>query len=104
ISEAYRRFGITPSSKHLIIVKVLIAPSSTLTPSALRGHVHAHVKGTPVPFTDAALQAESLTDWSKVRKYYKLNGVGWLDGVRDEARKRREMEYLVLGSMALRGL
>ncbi|KAI0169987.1 hypothetical protein GGR52DRAFT_581181 [Hypoxylon sp. FL1284] len=104
ISEAYRRFGITPSSKHLIIAKVLITPPSTLTPSTVNHHLVTNVKGTPVPFTDEALQAGHLTDWAKIRKYYKLNSVGWLDGVQDEAVKRKEMEVLVLGGMALRGL
>ncbi|KAI1768144.1 kinase binding protein CGI-121-domain-containing protein [Hypoxylon sp. FL1150] len=104
ISEAYRRFGITPSSKHLIIAKVLIAPQTTLTASAVNEHLLANVRGTPVPFTDEPLQTEQLTDWGKVRKYYKLNNVGWLDGVKDESEKRREMEVLVLGGMALRGL
>ncbi|KAI1138102.1 hypothetical protein F5Y05DRAFT_51387 [Hypoxylon sp. FL0543] len=107
ISEAYRRFGITPTSKHLIIVKVLISSSpaapSTLTPAAVEQHIRANVKGTPFPFTDETLQS-SLTDWPKVRKYYKLNNVGWLDGVKDEAAKRKEMEMLVLGGMALRSL
>ncbi|KAI1415035.1 hypothetical protein F5Y13DRAFT_187722 [Hypoxylon sp. FL1857] len=103
ISEAYRRFGITPTSKHLIIVKVLISPTSTLTPAAVEQHLLANVKGTPTPFTDDTLQS-SLTDWPKVRKYYKLNNVGWLDSVKDETVKRKEMEMLVLGSMALRSL
>ncbi|KAI0839249.1 hypothetical protein F5Y06DRAFT_266350 [Hypoxylon sp. FL0890] len=109
ISEAYRRFGITPTSKHLIIVKVLISspstPStpSTLTPAAVEQHLLANVKGVPIPFTDETLQS-SLTDWPKVRKYYKLNNVGWLDGVKDETVKRKEMEMLALGSMALRSL
>lgn len=39
-----------------------------------------------------------------MRKYYKLNGVNWLDSVKDEAMKRGEMEVLVLEGMALRGL
>ncbi|KAL7620807.1 hypothetical protein AAE478_009805 [Parahypoxylon ruwenzoriense] len=65
-------------------------------------HLRAHVRGTPLPFTDAALGG--LTDWPKVRKYYKLNGVGCLDGLADEAQRRRETELLVLGGMALRGL
>ncbi|KAI1398023.1 hypothetical protein F4819DRAFT_489948 [Hypoxylon fuscum] len=103
ISEAYRRFGITPSTKHLIIAKVLISPNP-LTPSAVNSHVQANVQGVPVPFADDALQAEGLTDWPKVRKYYKLNNVGWLDGVKDEALRRRETELLVLGGMALRDL
>ncbi|KAI1464338.1 CGI-121-domain-containing protein [Daldinia caldariorum] len=117
ISEAYRRFGITPSSsKHLIIVKVLTptpTSTSTSTPTpqaaaetavAVQQHLLAHVRGTPTPFTDEAITQSGLTDWSKVRKYYKLNGVGWLDGVEDSALRRAESEMMVLGSMALRSL
>ncbi|KAI1799024.1 CGI-121-domain-containing protein [Daldinia bambusicola] len=110
ISEAYRRFGITPtSSKHLLIVKVLTpthnptSQAATET-AAVQQHLLAHVRGTPAPFTDEVLARSGLTDWAKVRKYYKLGGVGWLDGVRDEERRRRESEMLVLGSMALRSL
>ncbi|KAI2618976.1 hypothetical protein GGS26DRAFT_341797 [Hypomontagnella submonticulosa] len=103
ISEAYRRFGITPASNHLIIVKILISPASNTTPSAIEQHLRNNVQGTPVPFTDEALQS-GLTDQAKVRKYYKLNSVGWLDGVADEALRRREAEMLVLGGMALRSL
>ncbi|KAI0377534.1 hypothetical protein F5Y04DRAFT_264077 [Hypomontagnella monticulosa] len=103
ISEAYRRFGITPASKHLIIVKVLISSSSSLTPDAVAQHLQTNVQGTPIPFTEAALQSE-LTDYAKVRKYYKLNSVSWLDGVADETLRRREAEMLVLGGMALRSL
>lgn len=43
-----------------------------------------------------------FTDITKVRKYYKLNGLNWLDAL-DEAPKRKEAEVLVLGAMALRG-
>lgn len=43
-------------------------------------------------------------DWGRVRKYYKLNGVGWLDGIKDPAAKNREMDTLVMGGMALRGV
>ncbi|KAI0853459.1 CGI-121-domain-containing protein [Daldinia vernicosa] len=105
ISEAYRRFGITPSSKDVIIVKVLTSPSpSSLAPeAAVRQHLLDNVRGTPAPFADEVLQS-GLTDRAKVRKYYKLNGVGWLDGIKDEPVRRRETELLVLGSMALRSL
>lgn len=103
ISEAYRRFGITGTTTSLIIIKVLITPPSTLTPAAIEQHLLTHVQGTPTPLTDEVLQS-SLTDWAKVRKYYKLNGVNWLDSVKDEAMKRGEMEVLVLEGMALRGL
>ncbi|KAI8961264.1 CGI-121-domain-containing protein [Daldinia sp. FL1419] len=102
ISEAYRRFGVTSSSKHLIIIKVLISPSPATT-EAVRQHVLANVSGSPAPFTDDVLQA-GLTDRVKVRKYYKLNGISWLDAIKDDSLQRRESELLVLGSMALRSL
>jgi EKC/KEOPS complex subunit CGI121/TPRKB len=54
-----------------------------------------------VPLTDAELA--DLTDWPKVRKYYKLNGVPTLDG-KDDAGRIKEMGLLALGGMALRGL
>ncbi|KXJ96191.1 kinase binding protein CGI-121-domain-containing protein [Microdochium bolleyi] len=120
IAEAYRRFGITPTSKDIIIVKVLISPASsssssspppeqTATAETVAAHLAAHVQGTPSSFTDAVVAQG--TDWAKVRKYYKLNsGVAVLDGLPkggadggDEAR-RRELETLVLGGMALRGI
>lgn len=61
----------------------------------------------PAPFTDAVI-AQS-TDWAKVRKYYKLNsGVAVLDaipkGPEGDERRRTEVETLVVGAMALRGL
>ncbi|KAI5923949.1 CGI-121-domain-containing protein [Camillea tinctor] len=113
ISEAYRRYGITPTSQHIIVVKILLSPSSfssptptnpqTPSPSTIQSHLLTHVRGRPCPFSDAVLS--SFTDWPKVRKYYKLNGVGWLERMKDdEALRRRESEMLVLGSMALRGL
>lgn len=68
----------------------------------VEAHLQEHVEGTNVPFSDEVL-AET-TDWAKVRKYYKLNGIGWIDAIKDESLKRREMEMLVLGSMALRGV
>ncbi|RWA09113.1 hypothetical protein EKO27_g5994 [Xylaria grammica] len=117
ISEAYRRYGITPTSRALVIVKVLVTPpvpsSATAAPETtseakppltaqdVEKHLLTHVQGKSVPFTDQVLS--ELTDWGRVRKYYKLNGVGWLDGVKDQAAKNRETDRLVMGGMALRG-
>ncbi|EMR68155.1 hypothetical protein MGN70_005871 [Eutypa lata] len=106
IAEAYRRYGITSSSKDIIIVKVLISnaedQSSELTSQDVEAHLQEHVEGISVPFSDEILS--EITDWTKVRKYYKLNGIGWIDAIKDESLKRREMEMLVLGSIALRGV
>ncbi|KAI1419380.1 kinase binding protein CGI-121-domain-containing protein [Xylaria sp. FL1777] len=114
IVEAYRRHGITPTSRALVIVKVLVAPPSSATGTAatdakaaltaedVEKHLLTHVQGKPVPFTDQTLS--ELTDWGRVRKYYKLNGVGWLDGIKDPVAKNREMDLLVMSGMALRGV
>ena len=55
-----------------------------------------------MPFTDEEI-AKS-TDWSKVSKYYKLNGAPALKNIKDEKERLRETEMLVLSSMALRGV
>ncbi|KAI0509074.1 kinase binding protein CGI-121-domain-containing protein [Xylaria bambusicola] len=104
IAEAYRRYGITPTTKDLVVVKVLVSPPSSSSAAAqdVEKHLLAHVKGQPAPFTDETLSA--LTDWGRVRKYYKLNGMGWLDGIKDAGAKNREMGTLVMGGMALRGV
>ncbi|KAI0444394.1 kinase binding protein CGI-121-domain-containing protein [Xylaria telfairii] len=125
IVEAYRRHGITPTTRDLIIVKVLVTPAASSSPSTaaaetasiitsdedtkppltsqdVEGHLRTHVQGRPVPFTDETLS--EITDWGRVRKYYKLNGMGWLEGIKDQATKKKEMGMLVMGGMALRGV
>ncbi|KAI1756837.1 kinase binding protein CGI-121-domain-containing protein [Xylaria castorea] len=115
IAEAYRRHGITPTTRNLVIVKVLVTPTASssaidpntntkppLTAQDVEEHLRTHVQGKPVPFTDEKIS--ELTDWGRVRKYYKLNGVGWLDGIKDQDAKHRELDMLVMGGMALRGV
>lgn len=46
----------------------------------------------------------SATDLLKVRKYYKLNGLKWLDAIKDKKEQQQGMEALVISGMALRGL
>lgn len=55
-----------------------------------------------MPFSDEEI-AKS-TDWSKVSKYYKLNGAPTLKNIKDDSQRLRETEMLVLSSMALRGV
>lgn len=52
--------------------------------------------------TDQNIRA--ATDLAKVRKYYKLNGLDWLDAIKDEQQWRSETEMLILNAMALRGV
>jgi EKC/KEOPS complex subunit CGI121/TPRKB len=68
---------------------------------AVWAHLERHVEGDAVlPSPDVVA---TLTDWAKVRKYYKLNGLAWLDALPAED-KQRESEMIILNSMALRGV
>lgn len=106
ITEAYRRFGISPTTKDVIIVKVLFPTEDASTPAHspadIWTHLCANVQGTAVPFTDESIGP--MTDWAKVRKYYKLNAAPALVALKNEDAKRKESEVLILGAMALRGV
>lgn len=106
VSDAYRRYGISPKTKDVIVVKVVVTEEGKEQEAQSAEDIWAHlvenVKGTPTELTDAEI-AKS-TDWQKVRKYYGLNNVpgiqkGWSDERRD-----KELEALVVMKMALRGL
>ncbi|KAJ6781425.1 hypothetical protein PWT90_09979 [Aphanocladium album] len=106
IAEAYRRFGISPTTKDLLVAKITF-PTETQaqpTPSDLIAkHLQENVQGSSMPVTDENIAAS--TDLAKVRKYYKLNGINWLDALDENApAKTQQIESLVLGSMALRGV
>lgn len=111
IAEAYRRYGITPTTRNLIAIKVCSSSPSSPAPgdaSTVAAHLSTHVAGRPVPLSDAEIRP--CTDWARVRKYYRLNGAPALEGRPggandgDDDRRVREAEALVLGAMALRGL
>ncbi|KAK2595332.1 hypothetical protein QQS21_006932 [Conoideocrella luteorostrata] len=104
IADSYRRFGISPSTKDLLIVKVTQWSESSpcQTRDSLQNHLRTNVQGSPVDATDANIA--TMTDLAKVRKYYKLNGLGWLDAIKDEKTKHSELDTLIVSSIALRGL
>lgn len=73
-----------------------------LTHGQVWEHLKAHVEGEASPVTDE--QIATTSDVAKVRKYYKLNGLKWLDEIKDDNVRQREMESLVISAMALRGV
>jgi EKC/KEOPS complex subunit CGI121/TPRKB len=116
IAESFRRFGITPTTTNLLIIKVT-TPPSPLTASEIQSHLTSSIEGEQVPFEDSILQ--QLTDVPRVKKIYKLNSSGGgkknaqlngtaMDGLsinrNGEENERKELELLVLGAMALRGV
>ncbi|VBB71290.1 Putative protein cgi-121 [Podospora comata] len=109
IADGYRRWGITSDkTKDLVVVKILSSPEPL--PQAeqeneaeeVLSHLTSQIEGRLVRLTDQEIA--EVTDWQKVRKYYKLNGVPVLDQTKDEAVKRKKMESMVIMGMALRGL
>ncbi|KAH7231949.1 hypothetical protein NW759_013261 [Fusarium solani] len=105
IADAYRRYGISPSTKDLIVVKVTFPADNgakPLTHDQVWEHLKANVEGEASPVTDE--QIATTSDVAKVRKYYKLNGLKWLDEIKDDNVRQREMESLVISAMALRGV
>ncbi|GJN75813.1 hypothetical protein PLICBS_009919 [Purpureocillium lilacinum] len=105
IADAYRRFGVSPTTRDLLVVKVTFPTESRPEPPSadqIWQHLKDNVQGHAVDVTDENIDA--ATDLAKVRKYYKLNGLDWLDAIKDDKERRAEMETLVLGGMALRGV
>ncbi|KIH93253.1 hypothetical protein SPBR_03240 [Sporothrix brasiliensis 5110] len=88
------------NTRNVVAVKVLLDGAD---PAPVWAHLAEHVQGTPTPLSNSVALAK-CTDLTRVRKYYKLNGVPSLAGNEDTPAKRHQAEVLVLGAMALRGL
>ena len=91
---------MSTATKNLVVVKV--ADNGSPSTEQIAEHLATNVEGAQVTATNDALA--SSTDMSKVSKYYKLNGLNWLDRIKDHAARQKEAEMLVVGAMALRGL
>ncbi|KAF4637468.1 hypothetical protein G7Y89_g619 [Cudoniella acicularis] len=118
IAESFRRFGITPDTTSLLIIKVS-TPTSPTTASEVQAHLDAEIQGEPIPFTDSELA--QISDIPRIKKIYKLNNSGNGNGGGKKKEKvvngdgvngvgkltaeeeKKELEVQVLGAMALRG-
>ncbi|RDA83887.1 hypothetical protein CP532_3375 [Ophiocordyceps camponoti-leonardi (nom. inval.)] len=104
IADAYRRFGIQPSTVHLAVIKVTFptaARPERPSSQTIWRHLSANVDGDAVSPSNENF--ESVTHMAKVRKNYKIRSLSWLPEGEEHAR-RSELEALILGFMALRGL
>ncbi|KAE8133068.1 kinase binding protein CGI-121-domain-containing protein [Aspergillus pseudotamarii] len=102
IADSFRKFGISDSTKDLLVVKVSVTPE--ITHDSVAAHLAQSVEGSPVPFNDETLA--EIADVAKIKKAYKLgalpsapagqvNGAGSSDDVR--------LENSIIGAIALRG-
>ncbi|EFQ99707.1 cgi121 [Nannizzia gypsea CBS 118893] len=105
IADAFRRFGITDSTKDLLVVKVSTTPD--ITHESISKHLGEAIEGTQVAFDDATLS--QITDISKIQKAYKLSNVvdqkpskkPTVDAAEKTLKKR--LETSIVGAIALRG-
>jgi EKC/KEOPS complex subunit CGI121/TPRKB len=104
IAESFRKFGLTDTTKDLLVVKVSVHPD--ITHDSVAEHLKKAVEGTPVPFNDETLS--TISDVGKIRKAYKISSpatkpsaAATADGSFDDA--RRHLEVAVVGALALRG-
>ncbi len=110
ISESFRRFGVSDSTKDLLDIKVGRPPE--ITHETVQQHFEAVIEGTPVEFSDEVLQ--QIVDLSRVRKVYKLDnnaGLGKKGKTRTSEKasvvngdhEAEALEMAVMGMIALRG-
>ncbi|KAI9653709.1 MAG: hypothetical protein M1831_005737 [Alyxoria varia] len=110
IADSLRRFGINESTTNLLAVKV---GNPQIDGSTVYEHLTSSIQGDAAPFDDA--QIATTTDWSAVRKNYKLprnfvaparsGGDGAVDEKEKKEMRRRRWyaERIAIGGMALRG-
>ncbi|KAF9885715.1 hypothetical protein FE257_012600 [Aspergillus nanangensis] len=101
IADSFRKFGITDSTKNLLVVKVSVTPD--ITHDSVAAHLTQSIEGLPAPFTDESLSG--VSDISKIKKAYKLGAlsVAAVDTTNGTHAQDRKLEQSVLGAIALRG-
>lgn len=110
IGEAFRRYGVSDTTKSLVVVKVPTDPG--ITHDIIESHLSEVVKGTPLPFEDSSFNG--ISDLPKITKAYKLSQLSVSKGKSSQSiigssgglwapDERHELEVSVIGLMALRG-
>ncbi|KAF1966711.1 CGI-121-domain-containing protein [Bimuria novae-zelandiae CBS 107.79] len=105
IGESYRKFGINNASSTLIAIKFSLDPE--ITGESVARHLGEVVEGESVDIGPNGEELAMFADVAKIRKIFKLNDGGkGKEGaaVNGEARdERKQMESVILGTIALKG-
>ncbi|KAB8225237.1 kinase binding protein CGI-121-domain-containing protein [Aspergillus novoparasiticus] len=102
IADSFRKFGISDSTKDLLVVKVSVTPE--ITHDSVAAHLAQSIEGSPVPFNDETLS--KIADVTKIKKAYKLGALpsapaGQVNGAGNDDNGR--LENSIIGAIALRG-
>ncbi|KAF9236401.1 kinase binding protein CGI-121-domain-containing protein [Melanogaster broomeanus] len=96
ITEAIRRYGVSDTSTDLIIVRV----ATSDYPGVLQD-MRDVVEGE----LDSLANISETTDWSSVRKHYKLNAEPAVkDAVGDASKERVAIDNIVVSSVAMKSV
>lgn len=120
IGESYKKFGLSDTTTDLIAVKLPLKSEgedwvvdAAITNESVSSHLGSVVEGTSVEIGQDGEELGSACDVHKVRKLYKLGADGAakkgkkgavLNGDGGEKKEiRKEMESVILGTIALKG-
>ncbi|KIJ61027.1 hypothetical protein HYDPIDRAFT_160095 [Hydnomerulius pinastri MD-312] len=96
ITEAIRRYGVSDTSTDLIVVHVTVSD----TPNILQ-RMRDVVEGE----LDSLASVSQITDWSSVKKHYKLNNEPAVkQAAGDAARERIIVDNIVVSSVAMKSV
>ncbi|EGO30133.1 hypothetical protein SERLADRAFT_454421 [Serpula lacrymans var. lacrymans S7.9] len=96
ISEAIRRYGVSDTSSALFVVRIT-SPDLVDVESGMK----CVVEGNIVPQNTL----QELTDWSSIKKYYKLNVEPAVkEAAGDDVRERAIIDNIVVSSVAMKSV
>jgi EKC/KEOPS complex subunit CGI121/TPRKB len=101
IADSFRKFGISDSTKDLLVVKVSVTPD--ITHDSVAAHLAQAIEGSPLSFNDETLS--QVSDVTKIKKAYKLGALaspaGQVNGANSD--EKRRLQNSLIGAIALRG-
>ncbi|KAH7121125.1 kinase binding protein CGI-121-domain-containing protein [Dendryphion nanum] len=108
IGESYRKFGITDDTTALLAIKLGL--TSEITHDSVCQHLSEYVKGEAVEIGENGDEVGSFADLAKVKKVYKLDGLGEVKGKKGAVNGDvtpvdilKEMEGVILGTITVKG-
>ncbi|KAF9563355.1 CGI-121-domain-containing protein [Agrocybe pediades] len=98
ITEAIRRYGVSENNTDVLVVRI---GSQDLVPSVVEERMKEVVSGNLVPLSEL----QDVTDWSSVKKYYKLNNDPAVKEASKDLKKERVIvDNIVVSSVAMKSV